>query len=113
MIYISHEGLAASSAKPSRGGHSVTQGRLKTGNSERQFCRNNTLSQVVGLQFHHKTTPDSLEAFVVNCIGELIRGSPIQMEQELRQVEIAAYNNSNDIMNKLLTYVRESLWAKR
>lgn len=41
-------------------------------------------SKVVALQFHMETTPESMEALIRNCSGELVEGPYIQPAEELR-----------------------------
>jgi GMP synthase-like glutamine amidotransferase len=59
----------------------------------------------IGLQFHLETTPESLDALVANCRGELIPGPYIQSEKRLRLVAKSAYSKINSIMSDLLSYI--------
>ncbi len=60
---------------------------------------------VIGLQFHLETTPESLRAILNNCRDELVSGSYIQTEREMREVKNAVYVEINSLMNDVLTYL--------
>ena len=64
---------------------------------------------VVGLQFHLESTPESIRALPENCRNELIPGTFIQTEKQLRQVSPARYGEINSIMNDLLSYLTGGL----
>jgi GMP synthase-like glutamine amidotransferase len=64
---------------------------------------------VIGLQFHLETTPESVDAILENCGSELISGSYIQTESEMRAVKYTAYEESNSLMEKVLSYVTRDL----
>jgi GMP synthase-like glutamine amidotransferase len=63
---------------------------------------------IIGLQFHLETTPESLRELVTNCRDELVPGTYIQTEEEMRRVPKSTYENINNLMNGLLTYVAGS-----
>lgn len=60
---------------------------------------------VIGLQFHLETTPESIQALVDNCRGELIPGPYIQTEGMLRQVPASTYTKISSTLNALLSYI--------
>jgi GMP synthase-like glutamine amidotransferase len=62
-------------------------------------------SNVIGLQFHLETTPETAESLVVHCRNELVDGLFIQSEEELRKVPTASYTAVNALMNEVLTYL--------
>jgi len=60
---------------------------------------------VVGLQFHLETTPESARALIEHCKDELVPGPYIQSESELRETSSAAYTKINCLMSKVLSYI--------
>jgi GMP synthase-like glutamine amidotransferase len=62
-------------------------------------------SNVIGLQFHLETTPESAESIIAHCRNELIDGLFIQSEEELRKVPAASYAAVNALMAEVLTYL--------
>ena len=62
---------------------------------------------VIGLQFHLETTPDSAHSIVENCRGELTSGPYVQTERELLAVPDARYQEINDLMSDVLVYLVE------
>ena len=65
--------------------------------------------KVVGLQFHLETTPAALDAIVEGCRNELVPGSYVQTELELRAAPAARY----DAINRLMTGVLDHLVPAR
>ena len=65
-------------------------------------------SNVIGLQFHLETTPESAEALIENCSNELIAAPYIQTKEHLRSVSPAMYDEINRLMGEVLTYVTRS-----
>jgi GMP synthase-like glutamine amidotransferase len=62
--------------------------------------------QVIGLQFHLETTPESAAALLDHCKGELIPGGPyVQTESDLREVPSTVYGEINRLMDKVLSYI--------
>jgi GMP synthase-like glutamine amidotransferase len=61
--------------------------------------------RVIGLQFHLETTPESIEAILDNCGGELIPGAYVQTESEIKRVRSTVYKEINDLMGEVLSYV--------
>ena len=60
---------------------------------------------VMGLQFHLETTPESALAIVENCRDELIPGPYVQSEQELRAIPDSIYKAVNGLMSDVLTHL--------
>lgn len=60
---------------------------------------------VIGLQFHLETTPDSAWALMENCRDELVSGSCIQSETELRAIPDSYYQAINSVMEDVLAYL--------
>jgi GMP synthase-like glutamine amidotransferase len=58
--------------------------------------------RAIGLQFHLETTPESMEALVANCGDELIPGSFIQSDQEMRGVAPERFDAIHLLMSDLL-----------
>jgi GMP synthase-like glutamine amidotransferase len=65
-----------------------------------QFKRN-----VIGLQFHLETTPQSARALIDNCSHELVPGPYIQSKSQLYAVPNEAYAEINGLMGRVLAYV--------
>jgi len=71
-------------------------------------CRNQAFQlgdRVLGLQFHLETTPESLDALVVNSRHELIGGTFLQDETTLRAKGTETFARINRLMNQVLDYV--------
>jgi len=62
-------------------------------------------TNVIGLQFHLETTPESLDAIATNCGDELVEATYVQSETEIRAVPGAAYAGIANLMNNILDYV--------
>jgi GMP synthase-like glutamine amidotransferase len=60
---------------------------------------------VIGLQFHLETTPDSAAALLMNCGDELVPGPFIQTEAALRAVPAGLYAAVNKLMALVLSYL--------
>jgi GMP synthase-like glutamine amidotransferase len=60
---------------------------------------------VIGLQFHLETTPDSAQAILGNCATELIPGTYIQTESEIRDADNDSYMEINGLMREVLSYL--------
>jgi len=63
---------------------------------------------VLGLQFHLETTPESALALLENCREDLVSGPYVQGEAELRAVPAASYQAINALMNEVLSHLTES-----
>jgi GMP synthase-like glutamine amidotransferase len=76
--------------------------------AESDACRNQAFQikgNVLGLQFHLETTPDSALALLENCRNELVAGPYVQSEAELRAILPASYQAINSIMKTVLSYL--------
>jgi len=62
-------------------------------------------SNVIGLQFHLETTPESAAALIESCRDELAPGPFIQGEDELRRAPAAHYRAVNRLMEEVLAYL--------
>ena len=62
-------------------------------------------NNVIGLQFHLETTPDSAQAIVQSCRAELIDKRCIQSEREILSVPNTYYRSINALMTDILDYV--------
>ncbi len=62
-------------------------------------------SNVIGLQFHLETTPDSALAIIENCRDELIPGPFVQGEAALRAALPNTYEAINGLMSDVLSYL--------
>ena len=63
---------------------------------------------VIGMQFHLETTPESADLIIRKCRGEIVRGTYIQTEDAMRQVPESAYAGINRLMGDLLSYITRS-----
>jgi GMP synthase-like glutamine amidotransferase len=63
---------------------------------------------VIGLQFHLETTPDSARAILENCRDDLVPGPYVQSEAQLRAVPAASYQAINALMNDILSHLTQS-----
>jgi GMP synthase-like glutamine amidotransferase len=71
-------------------------------------CQNQAFQigkNVIGLQFHLDTTPETLDLIVENCRDELVVGSYIQTEEEMRAIPESIYAEINKVMDHVLSYV--------
>jgi GMP synthase-like glutamine amidotransferase len=59
---------------------------------------------VLGLQFHLETTPESARALVDNCGSELVPGPSIQAAREILEAPAAYYEAANRLMNDALSF---------
>ncbi len=62
-------------------------------------------SQVLALQFHLETTPESLDALIDNCRGEIVENTYVQSERAMRSVPSGTFAEINGLMDRLLSYV--------
>lgn len=61
---------------------------------------------VIGLQFHLETTPDSARSILENCRSELLTSGPcIQTEQEILAAPDLQYQDINALMNAVLAHL--------
>lgn len=62
---------------------------------------------IIGLQFHLETTPQSAKDIVENCKDELVDEEFIQSEEEILSVNKEEYEYINLTMNKILDYLNK------
>lgn len=62
---------------------------------------------VIGLQFHLETTPETTELMLANCADELVDGAYIQTPEQIRGISSAAYQDINQLMSSILEYLTE------
>lgn len=60
---------------------------------------------VMGLQFHLETTPESAYELIKNCSNELVSAPYIQSKEQLRAATPAMYREVNQLMEKILDYL--------
>jgi len=60
---------------------------------------------VIGLQFHLETTPETADLIIRNCRDELADGDYIQTERALRAAPDDAYRGINRLMDEVLSYI--------
>ncbi len=60
---------------------------------------------VIGLQFHLETTPETADQLIRHCRGELIPGRYVQTEDALRAVPDVVYGEINRVMADVLFYL--------
>jgi len=78
--------------------------------AESKGCKNQAFqigANVIGLQFHLETTPNSARAIVENCRDELVEGEYIQSEEEILSAPHRRYNSINSLMENILEYLHE------
>ncbi len=79
-----------------------------------KVCKNQAFQlgrSVIGLQFHLETTPESATAIVENCRDELVKAPYIQPEQAILAAGVDRYAAINQLMERLLVYLRDGLKA--
>jgi len=62
-------------------------------------------TNVIGLQFHLETTPESADAIITHCGDELVADTFVQTEAALRAVPPVAYERINALMGDVLDYL--------
>ena len=60
---------------------------------------------VIGLQFHLETTPESVELMLLNCADELVDGEYIQTADQIKSADTAVYQGANRLMAAILDYI--------
>lgn len=73
--------------------------------AESAACANQAFrigEQVMGLQFHLETTPESADAILNNCRDELVEAPHIQTEAQIRGVAPEVYAKANALMGRVL-----------
>jgi GMP synthase-like glutamine amidotransferase len=66
-------------------------------------------SNVIGLQFHLETTPESAQAIVENCRDELVEGRYIQSEADILSAHPEGYSSINCLMEDILDYLHPGI----
>ncbi|MBS1187904.1 MAG: glutamine amidotransferase, class [Burkholderiaceae bacterium] len=62
---------------------------------------------VIGLQFHLETTPESADAIISHCRDELVSAEFVQTEAALRAVSPSSYAEVNRMMAALLDFLAD------
>lgn len=62
-------------------------------------------SNVLALQFHLETQPETVEDMIEHCGGELVEGAYIQTAEEMRATPDEVYKTVNKLMGDVLSYV--------
>lgn len=62
-------------------------------------------TSVIGLQFHLETTPESADAIIAHGRDELVEGTFVQPEADMRRVPAGSYVRINGLMDEVLTYL--------
>ena len=62
-------------------------------------------NNVIGLQFHLETTPESARALLEHCSDELIPAPYIQTVEQIRSVQQKTYEEINRLMERVLAYI--------
>ena len=65
-------------------------------------------TNVIGLQFHLETTPESADAIISHCRDELVADTFVQTEDALRAVPLVAYERINALRGDVLDYLVRS-----
>lgn len=65
-------------------------------------------TNVIGLQFHLETTPQSAQALVKHCKDELVKGSFIQSRETILSPPKGAFTKINSLMEKVLDYISQT-----
>jgi len=71
-------------------------------------CKNQAFQigrQVIGLQFHLETTPQSTQELVRHCRGELVPSQYIQSEAAILAAAPEQYMKINRLMGEVLSYL--------
>lgn len=66
-------------------------------------------ANVIGLQFHLETTPQSLDALIAHSRHELTGGVFVQSERDMRNVPRTHYTAINDLMAEVLAYLTRGI----
>ena len=76
-----------------------------------QGCANQAFQigrNVIGMQFHLESTPESVGAILDNCSNELTQGRYIQTADELRKAAASSYIKINSIMDDVLSFITKT-----
>ena len=78
--------------------------------AESKGCKNQAFqinTNVIGLQFHLETTPESVREIVNICRDELVDGEYIQTEMSILSAPQERYNAMNKLMGNVLEYINQ------
>ena len=73
-----------------------------------EACENQAFQigrNIVGLQFHLETTPESTALILEHCGDELVPGDYVQTDANIRETSETACADINRVMDELLSYV--------
>lgn len=73
-----------------------------------QACINQAFQlgdNVIGLQFHLETTPESLNQITTHCADELVSGEFVQSADNMQKASQANFNGINQLMIKVLEFI--------
>lgn len=76
--------------------------------AESEACRNQAFQigqNIIGLQFHLETTPDTARQFVCSGRSDLMPGKFVQSEEEIVSAPAEKYMQLNELMGKALTHL--------
>ncbi len=62
-------------------------------------------TNVIGLQFHLETTPESLNQIAVHCADELIAGKFVQTANDMKKASRQDFNEINQLMGQVLAFI--------
>lgn len=62
---------------------------------------------VIGLQFHLETTPDSINSMIQHCYSEIIPNKFIQTEPVIKSAKSDCFDKINTLMFTILNYITE------
>lgn len=85
---------------------SLPKGAVRIAKSK--ACENQAFqigANVMGLQFHLETTPQSARSLVENCRDELLEGEYINSEKEILSAPLEWYVSINSVMARVLEYL--------
>jgi GMP synthase-like glutamine amidotransferase len=77
-----------------------------------EACENQAFQlrrNVVGVQFHLESLPETVRALVHHCAADLVPGPYVQASQKLLATPGEAYAAGNALMDDLLAYVTDGL----
>jgi GMP synthase-like glutamine amidotransferase len=80
--------------------------------AESEACKHQAFqvgANVIGLQFHLETTPETADALITHCLHELTPGPFVQDEKTLRAAPSHHYGEINGLMDQLLSYITRGI----
>lgn len=86
----------------------LPQGAVQLAKSS--LCANQAFQvgrNVIGLQFHLETTPQSAEAIITHCGHELIEAAHVQSKAAIRTVQPETYTRIHQMMADVLAYLTQ------